>query len=48
MVQVTPPDKHGWVSLGVSVDVVMAILRVAATIIAEVNPRRPRARTGIR
>jgi len=42
MVQVTPPDKHGWVSLGVSVDVVMAILRVAATIIAEVNPRMPR------
>jgi acyl-CoA hydrolase len=42
MMQVTPPDKHGWVSLGVSVDVVMAILRVAATIIAEVNPRMPR------
>src|SRR6202042_1075523 len=35
-------DKHGWVSRGVSVDVVMAILRVAATIIAEVNPRMPR------
>ena len=26
LVQVTPPDAHGWVSLGVSVDIVMAIL----------------------
>lgn len=42
LVQVTPPDAHGWVSLGVSVDIVMAILRVAGTIIAEVNPRMPR------
>jgi acyl-CoA hydrolase len=42
LVQVTPPDAHGWVSLGISVDIVMAMLRVAGTIIAEVNPRMPR------
>ena len=29
-------------SLGVSVDIVMAMLRVAGTIIAEVNPGMPR------
>jgi acyl-CoA hydrolase/GNAT superfamily N-acetyltransferase len=42
LVQVSPPDRHGFVSLGVSVDVVRAAVDSAAMVIAEVNPRMPR------
>ncbi len=42
LIQVSPPDADGMVSLGVSVDIVMAILKTAGTIIAEVNPNMPR------
>jgi acyl-CoA hydrolase/GNAT superfamily N-acetyltransferase len=42
LVQVSPPDRHGFVSLGVSVDVVRAAVDAAALVIAEVNPRMPR------
>jgi acyl-CoA hydrolase/RimJ/RimL family protein N-acetyltransferase len=41
-VQVSPPDAHGFVSLGVSVDITMSVLRYAKTIVAEVNPSMPR------
>src|SRR3974377_212815 len=40
--QVSPPGAGGFVSLGVSVDLAPAILRVARTAIAEVNPAMPR------
>jgi acyl-CoA hydrolase/GNAT superfamily N-acetyltransferase len=42
LVQVSPPDRHGYVSLGVSVDVVRAAVDSASIVIAEVNPRMPR------
>lgn len=42
LVQVSPPDKHGYVSLGVSVDVASTAVRTAKYIIAQVNPRMPR------
>ncbi|HSP41666.1 MAG TPA: GNAT family N-acetyltransferase, partial [Luteolibacter sp.] len=42
LVMVTPPDKDGWCSLGVSVDVAMAAVKSARTVIAQVNPRMPR------
>jgi acyl-CoA hydrolase len=42
LVQVSPPDSHGYVSLGVSVDVVRAAVDSARQVIAEVNPRMPR------
>ncbi|HEY3357270.1 MAG TPA: GNAT family N-acetyltransferase [Polyangia bacterium] len=42
LVQVTPPDRHGYVSLGVSVDVTKAALESARLVIAEVNPNLPR------
>lgn len=42
LIQVSPPDAHGYVSLGVSVDVVRAAVDVADRVIAEVNPRMPR------
>lgn len=42
MVQVSPPDKHGYCSLGVSVDVALAAVRSSKHVIAQVNPRMPR------
>src|SRR6478736_2146273 len=42
LIQVSPPDAHGYVSLGVSVDVVRAAVDSAELVIAEVNPRMPR------
>ncbi len=42
LVQVSPPDDFGWMSLGVSVDVTMAAAKAADIVIAQVNPRMPR------
>lgn len=42
LVQVSPPDKHGFCSLGVSVDISRAATDVAKRIIAIVNPKMPR------
>lgn len=42
LIQVSPPDKHGYCSLGVSVDVVSAAIKCARHVIAQVNPRMPR------
>lgn len=42
LIQVSPPDAHGYVSLGVSVDIVRAAVDSADLILAEVNPRMPR------
>jgi len=43
MVQVSPPDKHGWVSLGTSVDCTRAAVQTAKTVIAVINKNVPRA-----
>ena len=42
LIQVSPPDAHGYVSLGVSVDIVRAAVASAGLVIAEVNPQMPR------
>lgn len=42
LVQVSPPDAHGFCSFGVSVDVVKAAVESADYVIAEVNPNMPR------
>jgi acyl-CoA hydrolase len=42
LIQVSPPDRHGFVSLGVSVDIVRAAVDTASVILAEVNPHMPR------
>ncbi len=42
LIAVTPPDAHGFVSLGVSVDVVLTAVECARVVIAEVNPNMPR------
>jgi acyl-CoA hydrolase/GNAT superfamily N-acetyltransferase len=42
LVQVSPPDEHGYVSLGVAVDIVRSAVGAASLVIAEVNPNMPR------
>ena len=42
LVQVSPPDDFGWMSLGISVDVTLAAAKSADVVIAQVNPRMPR------
>jgi acyl-CoA hydrolase/RimJ/RimL family protein N-acetyltransferase len=42
LIQVAPPDRHGFCSLGVSVDVVKAAVENADFVIAEVNANMPR------
>jgi 4-hydroxybutyrate CoA-transferase len=41
-INVSPPDAHGFCSLGVSVDVALAAVRAAKHVIALVNPQMPR------
>ena len=42
LIQVSPPDRHGFCSLGVSVDITRAGMHAATMVIAQVNPRMPR------
>ncbi|MFW5973721.1 MAG: acetyl-CoA hydrolase/transferase family protein, partial [Bacteroidota bacterium] len=42
LVQVSPPDKHGFCSLGTSVDVSRAAVQTARHVVAQVNPKMPR------
>ncbi len=41
LIQVSLPDRYGFVNLGVSVDVVIAAIEVAQLVIAEINPQMP-------
>jgi acyl-CoA hydrolase len=42
LLHVSPPDKHGYVSLGTSVDVAKSAAFTAKIIIAQINPNVPR------
>ncbi len=42
LIQVSPPDDFGWMSLGVSVDVTLAAALAADLVIAQVNYKMPR------
>ncbi len=42
LVHVSPPDRHGYCSLGVSVDASLAAVHTARHVIAQVNPAMPR------
>jgi acyl-CoA hydrolase/RimJ/RimL family protein N-acetyltransferase len=42
LIMVSPPDAHGYCSLGVSVDIVSSAWRSARRVIAQVNPSMPR------
>ncbi|WP_026839202.1 acetyl-CoA hydrolase/transferase family protein [Gillisia sp. JM1] len=41
-IQVSPPDAHGYCSLGVSVDITLAAIQTAKKVIAQVNRQVPR------
>ncbi|RTY87531.1 acetyl-CoA hydrolase/transferase family protein [Flavobacterium sp. GT3R68] len=41
-IHVSPPDSHGYCSLGVSVEATLAAIENAKTVIAQVNPKMPR------
>lgn len=43
LVNVSPPDRHGFCSLGVSVDVARAAVETARYVVAQINPRVPRS-----
>lgn len=42
LISVSPPDKHGYCSLGVSVDATKAAVDTADVVIAQINSRMPR------
>ncbi len=42
LIQVSPPDDFGWMSLGVSVDITLAAAQSADLVIAQVNANMPR------
>ena len=42
LIQTSPPDHHGYMSLGVSVDMVKAATETASLVIAQVNAQMPR------
>ena len=42
LIQVSPPDKHGYCSLGVSVEATIAAIENASHVIAQINPKMPR------
>lgn len=41
-IQVSPPDKHGYCSLGTSVDIALPAIQTAKKVIAQINPQVPR------
>ena len=41
LIQVSPPDKNGYMSLGIAVDVTKEAIEAAGTVIAQVNPAMP-------
>ncbi len=43
LVQVSPPDRHGYCSLGVSVEATLAAVQTARHVIAQINPHMPRS-----
>jgi len=42
LIQTSPPDEHGYLSLGVSVDIVKAATEMASLVIAQINSYMPR------
>jgi acyl-CoA hydrolase len=41
-INVSPPDSHGFCSLGTSIDATLAAVQAAQTVIAQINPGMPR------
>jgi 4-hydroxybutyrate CoA-transferase len=42
LIHVSPPDRHGFCSFGISVDYTKPAAQVAKTVVAQVNPNMPR------
>jgi acyl-CoA hydrolase/GNAT superfamily N-acetyltransferase len=42
LLQVSPPDQHGFCSLGINVDINRTVFECAGTVIAQINPQMPR------
>ncbi len=42
MIQVSPPDNHGYCSLGVTIGATLAAIDAAKHVIAQINPQMPR------
>lgn len=42
LIQASPPDDFGWMSLGVSVDITLAACESADIVICQINPNMPR------
>jgi acyl-CoA hydrolase/GNAT superfamily N-acetyltransferase len=42
LIQASPPDNHGYLSLGVAVDVTKEAIEAAETVIVQINPAMPR------
>ncbi len=42
LIQTSPPDDFGWLSLGISVDITLAAAQSADLVIAQINPKMPR------
>ncbi|ABK16970.1 bifunctional acetyl-CoA hydrolase/transferase family protein/GNAT family N-acetyltransferase [Syntrophobacter fumaroxidans] len=42
LIQVSPPDEHGFCSLGIAVEITKSAADAAKIVIAQVNPRMPR------
>lgn len=42
LIHISPPDKHGFCSLGLSVDIARSAVKHAEFVIAQVNPNMPR------
>ncbi len=42
LVNVSPPDRHGFCSLGVSVDIIVSAIEQGRKVIAQINPCMPR------
>jgi len=42
LIQVSPPDKYGFCSFGINVDIVKPIAEIADCVVAEINPKMPR------
>ena len=42
LIQVSPPDRYGFCSFGINVDIVKTIAEAADNVVAEINPKMPR------
>jgi len=42
LIQTSPPDRHGYLSLGISVDIVQSAVEMADMVVAQVNSHMPR------